>query len=311
MALDPASWAMIGSAVIGAGSSIFGANKASDAMQSSSAAQNALAQQIYGQQRADQQPYMQSGYQALNALNRLYGLGQVSTDTSDYGSLAGAGTGLRPTPLRNKKRTIYVDKDGYGYTQAQYGENKGEWIATGQQYKQYALPAKPAAPVQPTTPAQTEQDRYGGFYASPGYQFRLDEGGRALDRSAAARGMLLSGAQNKALTRYGQGVASSEFNQYANALRNIAGLGQVANSEVANAASNYGANAGNALMQQGMARASGYLGTAGTIGSIANNVMASIPYWRSNNAAPSQQAGYAAPGTGGFMPIANPFFAGR
>jgi hypothetical protein len=36
-------------------------------------------------------------------------------------------------------------------------------------------------------------------------------------------------------------------------------------------------------MNSGMARASGYMGTANTIGSIANGVMASIPYWGSNN----------------------------
>ncbi len=279
MALD---WVGIGAGVLGAGASIYGSNKAADAMKEGSAASNALAQQVYGQQRSDQMPYMQSGYQALNALNRLYGLGQVSTDTSQYGSGAGAIAGLRMTDQKYKnKKTIYVDKDGKGYVQAQYGENKGEWLPIGKTFDQYKLPDAPAPTGQP---APTEQDRYGGFYASPGYQFRLDEGTRAIDRSAAARGMLLSGAQNKALTRYGQGVASEEFNNYGNALRNIAGLGQVANQTTASAAGNYAANAGNALMNQGMARASGYMGMANTIGSVANGVLASIPYWSSNRA---------------------------
>jgi len=277
--------AVAASAVVGAGASIYGSNKAADAMQSSSAQSNAISQQIYGQQRADQMPYMQSGYQALNALNRLYGLDQVSTDTSDYGSGAGAGMGFRITDMKYKnKKPIYVDKDGRGFVQAQYGENKGEWIPTGQTYDQWKMPAKTPAPAQPAAGGQTttDQDRYGGFYASPGYQFRLDEGGRAYDRSAAARGMLLSGAQVKAQERFGQGVAADEFSSYANRLAAIAGVGQVANQNVGNAAGQYGQNASNAMMNSGMARASGYLGTANAIGSVANNVMASIPYWSSN-----------------------------
>ena len=42
------------------------------------------------------------------------------------------------------------------------------------------------------------------FQADPGYGFRLAEGQKALERSAAARGGLLSGATGKNLLRYGQ-----------------------------------------------------------------------------------------------------------
>jgi hypothetical protein len=44
----------------------------------------------------------------------------------------------------------------------------------------------------------------------PGYQFRLSEGQKALERSAAAGGSLGSGGTLKALSRYSQGVASDE-----------------------------------------------------------------------------------------------------
>lgn len=53
----------------------------------------------------------------------------------------------------------------------------------------------------------TQQD----FEADPGYQFRQQEGVNALDASAASRGLLLSGAQQKALQRFGQGLASQEY----------------------------------------------------------------------------------------------------
>lgn len=49
------------------------------------------------------------------------------------------------------------------------------------------------------------------FIKDPGYQFRLDEGAKAVQGSAAAQGGLLSGAAMKAMQRYGQGYASNEF----------------------------------------------------------------------------------------------------
>ena len=45
----------------------------------------------------------------------------------------------------------------------------------------------------------------------PGYQFRLSEGSKALERAAAARGSLQGGGTLKALTRYSQGEASQEY----------------------------------------------------------------------------------------------------
>lgn len=91
------------------------------------------------------------------------------------------------------------------------------------------------------------------FQADPGYQFRLNEGNKALDRSAAGRGMLLSGAQLKSLGRYNQGMASQEFGNWFNRLYGLAGMGQNAAVQAggfgqANAANqaNYGLMAGNA-----------------------------------------------------------------
>lgn len=48
-------------------------------------------------------------------------------------------------------------------------------------------------------------------WRDPGYDFRLAEGQKLLQGSAAARGGLLSGATLKDLTNYGQGAASQEY----------------------------------------------------------------------------------------------------
>ena len=50
---------------------------------------------------------------------------------------------------------------------------------------------------------------YSAFFQSPGYQFRQDEGIRAIDRSASARGQLMSGGTLRELQRYGQGLAAT------------------------------------------------------------------------------------------------------
>jgi hypothetical protein len=54
----------------------------------------------------------------------------------------------------------------------------------------------------------------GEFTESPGYQFRLSQGVQALERGAVARGRQLSGAQGKALTRFGQDYASNEYDNF-------------------------------------------------------------------------------------------------
>lgn len=110
----------------------------------------------------------------------------------------------------------------------------------------------------------------------PGYGFRLNEGLKALDRTAAARGGLMSGAALKAAGRYGQEMASGEYMNAFNRSRalmgerlstlgSLYGAGQTATQQVANQAGEYGVNAGNLMMASGQARASGYLGQANAI----------------------------------------------
>jgi len=114
------------------------------------------------------------------------------------------------------------------------------------------------------------------FQADPGYAFRLSQGQQALDRSAAARGGLISGGALKAAQGYGQDMASQEyqnaFNRYqtnrSNQLQplgNLMASGQSAASNQGVAAGNYGTNAGNAYMAAGQAIGAGQLGVGNTI----------------------------------------------
>lgn len=121
------------------------------------------------------------------------------------------------------------------------------------------------------------QDR---FREDPGYQFAFDEGQRALDRSASARGKLNSGSHERELIRYGQGIADQEYDDYwnrlagtygdyANRIASIAGMGQNTSSQLGQAGVQTGANIGNALLSSAQ-----NAGTAGLQGAqLAGNTL--------------------------------------
>lgn len=111
------------------------------------------------------------------------------------------------------------------------------------------------------------------FTADPGYQFRLAEGNKAIERSAAARGLLNSGATLKAANNYAQNTASDEYGNYWNRLAGLAGVGQTATAGTAAAGQSSTGMINNALQQSGNARASSYANTGSAINSGINNVL--------------------------------------
>lgn len=99
--------------------------------------------------------------------------------------------------------------------------------------------------------------------ADPGYAFRMEEGLKGLQRAAAARGGALSGNALRAITQYGQDLASQEygnaynrfFQQRINPLQVMAGYGR-------SAAGSLGGIYGQGLTDIGTAQASGAIGGA-------------------------------------------------
>lgn len=119
------------------------------------------------------------------------------------------------------------------------------------------------------------------YQADPGYGFRMSEGMKALERSAAARGGLLSGATLKGTQRFGQDLASQEyqnaFNRYyaqrasqLNPLQSLMGAGQTSANTLTSAMGQTGQNVAGAQMAGGQARASGYIGGANALTSALN-----------------------------------------
>ena len=113
------------------------------------------------------------------------------------------------------------------------------------------------------------QAALGDFYTSPGYQWRLDEGMRAVDSAAAARGMLRSGATLKEEQRHAQGLASGEFENYYNRLYNLSGQGLTA-GQAGLGVSN---NAAQGALLGANAQSSIYGNTFSNLGNTANDLL--------------------------------------
>jgi hypothetical protein len=148
----------------------------------------------------------------------------------------------------------------------QQQQNQAPWLRAGEQALNKLIP-------------MTDYTKFGmdQFTQDPGYAFRLSEGQKALDRSAAARGGLISGSALKAAARYGQEMGSQEyqnaFNRYQternamlNPLQSLAGVGQTAVNQLGAAGQNYASNVGNALVNQSV-----NAGNAGMVGANAWN----------------------------------------
>ena len=314
--------ATIGSSLIGssaarsAGSAqADAANQAAQLQAQSEREQLALQREIYGQQRADIAPYRQAGLTAQNRLLTYLGLDPSTAavapvtqfDQAGYDQAmqaynqaiqSGAGTAAGGTFRPGYYKSVGPGGD-LGY-ETEYVP--GEFI------RGPAGAAGAAAPTMPTReqftstiptdqltvdPNAADFGKYArdfsmaDFQQDPGYSFRLSEGLKALDRQAAARGGLISGAALKASQRYGQDMASQEygnaFNRYQinranqlDPLMSITGYGQLATNQLggygsqfatgaANTMGTSAANQANALGAAGQARASGYVGQANAL----------------------------------------------
>lgn len=232
-------------------SALTGANAAKEAAATQAAASdraNALAEKIYGEQKALQTPYREAGITAQNRLMTLLGLAPTTTTTaSSHGGLLG------------KIENLF----GGGNTTTSTAGGDVNNPDFGKYAKDFSMT---------------------DFQADPGYQFRLSEGLKSLDRQAAMRGGLISGGALKATQDYGQQAASQEytnaFNRYqtnrANQLQplgNLISTGQSAAANTGAAAGNYGSTAGSNITSAGAAQAAGQVGSTNALTSGLNQYL--------------------------------------
>ena len=275
-----------GAATIGAAGAIgggliasSGAKKAANAQVQASKDAQASNERMLERQIGLQEPFRQAGLTAQAQIMNLLGLGAPP-------SAAGATVDVRQNPQAYGLREINIPSIFGSAPQSFYLDAQGNTVDDIEAYaaqNPISAPA-PAGGAPPSEfgslakPFGTEQ-----FQQDPGYAFRQAEGMKALERSAAARGGLLSGGTLKGIQRFGQDLASQEygnaFNRYQversarlNPLQSLMGSGQSATNvqtgNIGQSSQNEQAN----LMNAGQARASGYVGSAnalsGALGSI-------------------------------------------
>jgi hypothetical protein len=127
----------------------------------------------------------------------------------------------------------------------------------------------------------------------PSYQFRLQEGQRALERGASARGNVLAGGTDRGLVQYGQGMASQEYGNAFNRFQqseaqryqqergvydanqnkqiNMMNMGMGATAQTQQAQNTMGSNVSGSMIRSGNAMSQGYqnignMGANATIG---------------------------------------------
>lgn len=252
-----------------------------------------------------QEPFRQAGLQGQNRLMTYLGMGATPQYDDTAYNKALQDYNARLAELDPSK--FMTGGTGGGYVGSSGGESDsmGGYYQepTGGTFNQAAYDAARAGIVAPNREqfrlaGGDVNDPMFGKYATaeytpemfakgidPGYQFRLSEGMKGLERSAASRGGLLSGGTLKGIQRYGQDMASQEFtnafNRYQaertgtlNPYQAMAGQGQSVANTLTNAGMNYANQAGEAYQGAANARASGYIGQAnaitGAIGNISN-----------------------------------------
>ena len=126
-----------------------------------------------------------------------------------------------------------------GQTKKSYGEAKG-YQQPWQDFGQNALQDYEKWRTDPNA-----------ITSDPSYQWRLNEGLRGVENSAAARGGVLSGNALRAIIDYGQGAASDEYgSEFARRMKEL-GIGQSASDNMSNLATGEGNALSNLLVGRG------------------------------------------------------------
>jgi hypothetical protein len=278
----------IGKGLIASSGAKKAANVQAQAAVDATAAQTAAADK----QIALQEPFRQGGLTAQSRIFELLGL-------KDPNARA-APTGPEAYGLRAVNTPSYGGDGGFGGFggfggATSYVDAQGNPVADVNAYMA-ANPLPAAAP-------SADFGKYGrdfgtaDFEADPGYAFRQSEGMKALERSAAARGSLMSGSTMKGIQRFGQDLASQEytnaFNRYQvnrsnqlNPLQSLMGAGQSATNVQTGVQGQLGQNQATNIYNAGAARASGYVGSAnalsGALGSI-GDMATGFPTYQAQN----------------------------
>lgn len=303
---------------------IMGSNAAEDAAQTQANATNKAAQlqnNQFNQIRDDLAPYRNLGSAAINPLLQAMGfnapaasstpqltydqlyqqlLPQFTTTTPETTSTSGGG--------RNFQGPIGGDQDFGVYNWANPSNNYGASSTPTSSVDYAGLNAAVQAQLNQQQNGQysnilnnltkdpnnilNQQFSFnpGDLTKTPGYEWNYAQGMRAVNNSAASRGLGLSGAQLKGAESFASGLADNTYqNQYNNALTqyqtnynaaannvnrlmSLLGVGQSAANQTGAYGMQNAANLGNYLTSGANAQASGQVGSANALSNALSGV---------------------------------------
>lgn len=275
LALGIGAAASLGGAALSSSAQKRAANKAADVATQTSAENNALARDIYGQNKQALAPFMQRGNVAGDYINAMLGI--PSTQIGTMG-------GQQSQPTYQPNQIVRYGED-YGFSPTQVGMVGGDYrgqVTNGgflpQRFSPTAqgnMTASGGISIQPQgVTTQNAQDAFGKYIKNSDYGFQFGQGSNALNSGYAGAGTLQSGAAMKAMEKFRQDLQSGYRNEYMGALGNQQGVGLSGASALAGVGQNYANSmtnnnnaAGNALANAALANGSGGFGNAlGAIG---------------------------------------------
>lgn len=249
--------ASIGGALLGSSAQKKAANKAADVSLQTAQENNRLAENIYNQNAAVLSPFQQRGNAAGDAINSLLGLGVAQP-------------AFNPQANQNPLMRFYGERNTIMGAPTMFGYETMGGDQFGQGFQ--------VAPVNQmaSNPQADYNQAFNNYRNSTGYQFRFNEGMRAIDAGAP---VLNSGQRFKELQRFGQNIASNEFGNYLGQLANQQGVGLSGASAQAGVGQNYvntvsannnsaGSAAANAALMRGQATSNMWGGIANGIGGL-------------------------------------------
>lgn len=282
-AFDPVTAA---TTALSVGSNLIGSKMKSDASKSAANTQSSSDAAAIAEQRRQfdsikqlEAPFVGAGTNSVNQLQWLLGLGNPGTSQAGPG---GAGAPANQTPAGE------ISSAGFYALHPELAvlSNPADKAKRSQMLTEWQNQQAAANQATSTAAASTAGPYPGGDFGSlskpfsaedfkvdPGYEFALEQGQRALQRTQAANGQLQSGAAAKAMTDYSEGVANQQYgaaydryntnqsNLY-NRLMGLTNVGQSAASMQANAGQTMANNVSDLTTNSGNSQAAGQLGSS-------------------------------------------------
>ena len=292
-------------AVIAAGGALAGgviagraAGQAADYQKDAAKIAAKLQREMYYQGRKDVAPWREAGAASVNQLRRMLGMDYYADkdELADQaipaaGPAGGGQTEMQRVPIYKTKK---VRNPNYEPGDWDTGKSRiiTKRVISG--YKYVPVPKKTTGTAGTGAPADMQLVRGTGegppgyepvpeFEESPGYQFTLKEGERAIQNALSRMGMSRSGKHLRAATAHAEGLASTEYDNFLNRWYRgqaekrqafssqinpylaMAGMGQTSAQQTANLASTAGSQMGQAAMDGGEAQAGGAINRANAL----------------------------------------------